>query len=290
MKHAAPSAAPGSPKQGQPLHLVNLTKRFGNKVAVDTVNLCIEPGSFVGVIGRSGAGKSTLLRMINRLVDPSSGAIRYGDQEVTALTGNGLRGWRAQAAMVFQHFNLVGRVDVLTNVTLGRLHRMGRLRGLLGWWSDEDRSLALAALDQFDMGELAPQRADSLSGGQQQRVALARALAQEPRLILADEPIASLDPRNTRIVMDALARLNREFGITVICNLHSVDLARQYCGRLVGMADGRVVFDGCADALTPSRVRQIYGMEADDLQTVTTLSPLSTLQPEPHLSSPLSST
>ena len=248
---------------GAALELQGLSKAYDGKTAVDAVTLRIEPGSFVGVIGRSGAGKSTLLRMINRLVDPSAGHIRHGDIDVTALRGRALLQWRARAAMVFQQFNLVGRLDVMTNVILGRLHQMGRLRALAGWWTDTDRAAALAALEQFDIADLAAQRADSLSGGQQQRVALARALAQEPQWILADEPIASLDPRNTHIVMEALARLNREFGLTVLCNLHSVDLARTYCGRLVGMAAGRVVFDGPPAALTPAAVQQLYGMAED---------------------------
>lgn len=246
------------------LHLDGLTRHFGDKTAVNAVTLQIAPGSFVGVIGRSGAGKSTLLRMINRLVEPSAGDIRFGDIEVTALRGRALHQWRARAAMVFQQFNLVGRLDVLSNVMLGRLNGAPMLRSLLGAWSDDDKAIALAALEQFDIANLAAQRADSLSGGQQQRVALARALAQEPELILADEPIASLDPRNTRIVMDALARLNREFGITVLCNLHSVELARSYCSRLVGMSAGRVVFDGSAAELTDAAVRDLYGLEVGE--------------------------
>ena len=244
------------------LRLQALSKRYGGTTAVDAVSLAIAPGEFVAVIGRSGAGKSTLLRMINRLVDPSDGRLLAGDVDVTALHGRALNAWRARAAMVFQQFNLVGRLDVLHNVMLGRLNRVSPLRGLLGLWTDDDRTVALSALEQFDIAELAAQRADSLSGGQQQRVALARALAQEPDLVLADEPIASLDPRNTRIVMDALARLNREFGITVICNLHSVDLARQYGSRLVGMAVGRVVFDGPPAALTDAMTHELYGMES----------------------------
>ena len=247
------------------LQLEHLTKHFAGKAAVDGVDLSIAGGAFVGIIGRSGAGKSTLLRMVNRLVDPTSGCVRHGSMEVTALHGRALHAWRGRAAMVFQQFNLVGRLDVLTNVVLGRLNHASFLRSMLGIWSDQDKAIALAALEQFDIANLAAQRADSLSGGQQQRVALARALAQEPDLILADEPIASLDPRNTRIVMDALRRLNRDFGITVLCNLHSVELARAYCDRLIGMSAGRVVFDGPPSALTESLVRGLYGLEAEDV-------------------------
>ena len=247
------------------LMIEGLSRRFGDKMAVSEVDLAIAPGAFIGVIGRSGAGKSTLLRMINRLQEPTSGRIVFDGQDVTALKGQALRLWRAQAAMIFQQFNLVGRLDVLTNVLMGRLSTMPAWRAFTKSWSADDRAIALSALDQFDIAPLAAQRADSLSGGQQQRVAIARALAQEPGLILADEPIASLDPRNTKIVMDALLRINKHFGITVLCNLHSLDLARTYCDRLVGMAQGRVVFDGAPDALTDDVARDLYGLEAGEV-------------------------
>jgi len=243
------------------LVIEKLSRRFGAKLAVDDISLQIEPGRFVGVIGRSGAGKSTLLRMINRLETPSAGVIRCGDLDVTRLRGAALANWRARCAMIFQQFNLVGRLDVLTNVLVGRMNRVSTLRSALQLWGEQDVALALSALEQLDIAALASQRADSLSGGQQQRVAIARALVQEPEFILADEPIASLDPRNTRVVMDALQRINRHHGITVLCNLHSLDLARTYCDRLIGMAAGRVVFDGAPEALT----RELYGMEAKDV-------------------------
>jgi phosphonate transport system ATP-binding protein len=242
-----------------------LTRRFGAMTAVSNVSFEIKRGSFVGVIGRSGAGKSTLLRLINRLVDPSEGSITFDGKDVAGLNGAELRQWRARSAMIFQQFNLVGRLDVLTNVLMGRLAAVPSWRTLLGLWPDEDKAIALSALEQFDIAQLAPQRADQLSGGQQQRVAIARALVQEPDIILADEPIASLDPRNTRIVMDALLRINKHFGITVICNLHSLDIARSYSDRLIGMAAGRVVFDGAPDALTDQVARELYGLEADEV-------------------------
>jgi phosphonate transport system ATP-binding protein len=250
------------------LELHNLSRRFGTKIAVDDVSLSIEPGSFVGVIGRSGAGKSTLLRMINRLQEPSSGQIRWQGREITGLRGAELRAWRTACAMVFQQFNIVGRLDVLTNVLMGRLHYTSLSRSLLKLWSAEDRAIAISALEQFDIANLAAQRAETLSGGQQQRVAIARALVQEPQLVLADEPIASLDPRNTKVVMDALLRLNKHFGITVICNLHDLDIAKDYCGRLIGMAQGRVVFDGAPEALTESAARDLYGLEASEAMTL----------------------
>ncbi|WP_445500268.1 phosphonate ABC transporter ATP-binding protein [Microvirga sp. G4-2] len=250
------------------LVIEGLSRRFGHKTAVDQVSLTIQPGSFVGVIGRSGAGKSTLLRLVNRLIDPSSGRIAYDGVDVTDLSGKDLRDWRARCAMIFQQFNLVGRLDVLTNVLMGRLNRTPSHRSLLKLWSEEDKAIALSALEQFDMAGLASQRAEQLSGGQQQRVAIARALVQQPDIILADEPIASLDPRNTRLVMDALARINREYGITVLCNLHSLDLARAYCDRLVGMAEGRVIFDGGPCDLTDDASRRLYGLEAGDVVDV----------------------
>jgi phosphonate transport system ATP-binding protein len=242
-----------------------LTCRFGTKAAVDNSSFAVAPGGFLGVIGRSGAGKSTLLRTINRLTPVTSGRILYEGVDVTALRGRRLRQWRARSAMIFQQFNLVGRLDVLTNVLMGRLSEIPSWRSLTQLWPEEDIAVAMSALEQFDIAQLAAQRADQLSGGQQQRVAIARALVQEPDIILADEPIASLDPRNTKIVMDALLRINKHFGITVICNLHSLDLARSYCDRLIGMSAGRVVFDGAPAALTEHIARELYDLEANEV-------------------------
>lgn len=242
-----------------------LTCRFGTKTAVDNASFCVEPGRFVGVIGRSGAGKSTLLRMINRLESPTGGRVLFKGVDVTALEGRDLRRWRARSAMIFQQFNLVGRLDVLTNVLMGRLAGVPLWRSLSQMWPLEDKAIAISALEQFDMMPMAAQRADQLSGGQQQRVAIARALVQQPDIILADEPIASLDPRNTRIVMDALLRINKHFGITVICNLHSLDLARAYCDRLIGMSAGRIVFDGAPATLTDAIARELYDLEAGEV-------------------------
>jgi phosphonate transport system ATP-binding protein len=249
---------------GAVLKLEGLTRRFGNVSAVDGISLSIPPGQMVGVIGRSGAGKSTLLRMINRLQEPTGGSIRFGAVDVTALRGRGLRDWRTQCAMVFQQFNLVPRLDVLTNVLMGRLNHRGTLASLLGLFSAAERMMALEALDRFDLAPTARQRAGTLSGGQQQRVAICRALLQEPRLMLADEPIASLDPRNARVVMDALRRIHRENGLTVLVNLHHLDTARHYCDRIVALAAGQVVFDGTPAELPPARVRDVYGVSEDE--------------------------
>jgi phosphonate transport system ATP-binding protein len=256
-----------------------VSRRFGAKKAVDDVNISVRTGSFVGIIGRSGAGKSTLLRLTNRLIDPSEGRILFDGIDVARLTGRKLRDWRADCAMIFQQFNLIGRLDVLTNVLTGRLNRISAIRGLLRAWRDEDKFIALSALEQFDIANLAAHRADRLSGGQQQRVAIARALVQEPQIILADEPIASLDPRNARIVMDALRRINQDFGITIICNLHSLDLARFYCDHLIGMADGRVVFNDVPLALTDCVAHELYGIEAGEATIVSATPDRSDIAP-----------
>lgn len=247
------------------LEIRGLSKAFAATRAVTDVNLAVPSGQMVGIIGRSGAGKSTLLRLINRLVEPNSGQVLFNGSNVTGLQGKALRSWRRRCAMIFQQFNLIGRLDVLTNVMTGRLGHMPTWRALPKLWTRNDRLASIAALDQFDMANFAAQRAEQLSGGQQQRVAICRALVQEPDILLADEPIASLDPRNTKIVMDALERINRDLGIAIICNLHSLDAARTYCGRLIGMAQGRIVFDGTSAALSDEVAREIYGIEADEV-------------------------
>src|SRR5687767_6114758 len=213
----------------------------------------------VGIIGRSGAGKSTLLRMINRLTDATSGRIVWDGEDVCALKGRRVREWRARCAMVFQQFNLVPRLSVMTNVLMGRISYHPTLKTLLMMFSDADRALAIKALERLDMVSHGLHRADELSGGQQQRVAIARALVQEPKILLADEPIASLDLRNANIVMESLRRINQEDGITVICNLHLLQTARDYCDRIIGMRKGEIVFDGPPSKLTEPIAREIYG-------------------------------
>jgi phosphonate transport system ATP-binding protein len=247
------------------LRLDGVVKKFGDKRAVDGLSLVVPKGQLIGVIGQSGSGKSTLLRMINRLSDPSAGRIFFDGTDVTQLQGRELRHWRARCAMIFQQFNLAGRLDVLTNVMMGRAFHAPLWRALLKLWTDEEKAMGLSALEGLDMARLSGQRADTLSGGQQQRVAIARALIQEPEMILADEPIASLDPRNTQVVMDALQHINKHFGITVMVNLHSLDLARKYCDRLVGLAAGRLVFDGVPAQLTDDVARELYGLESGDV-------------------------
>ena len=246
------------------LQLDHLHKQYGQKHVISDISASIPAGQMVGVIGRSGAGKSTMLRLINRLADPTSGAISFDGVDIGALRGRHLRKWRADCAMIFQQFNLVGRLDVLTNVMIGRLSYRGTIPTLCKHFKAEDRARAMLALARFDLQDHALQRADTLSGGQQQRVAIARALVQEPRILLADEPIASLDPRNARWVMEALRTINKQDGITVICNLHTLDTARTYCDRIIALGHGRVVFDGLPDQLSAECVREIYGVEADD--------------------------
>lgn len=247
------------------LKVERLTKVFGSLVAVDNVTFEVPTGQMVGIIGRSGAGKSTLLRMINRLADPTSGRILNDDVfgaevDVGALKGRQLREWRARCAMVFQQFNLVPRLTVMTNVLMGRISYHPTWHALLMLFSPKDRAFTIRALQRLDMVSHALHRADELSGGQQQRVAIARALVQEPRILLADEPIASLDLRNASIVMDALRKINKEDGITVICNLHLLQTAKDYCDRIIGMRKGEIVFDGLPSQLTEEMARQIYGV------------------------------
>jgi phosphonate transport system ATP-binding protein len=241
------------------LELKSLSKTFGSTTAVDNISLKIDAGSMVGIIGRSGAGKSTLLRLINRLIEPGSGEILWHGEPVGRLQGRALREWRACCGMVFQQFNLSPRLDVMTNVLTGSLCRNQGLLPLLKIFPKDERARAILELHALDMAEAALQRCCTLSGGQQQRVAIARTLMQTPRIILADEPIASLDPGNAETVMETLARINRERNITVLVNLHALDIARRFCPRIIGIAAGRVVFDGPPEALTAAMVQQIYG-------------------------------
>ena len=258
------------------LELVHLSRRFGATMAVDNASLHIDAGEMIGIIGRSGAGKSTLLRLINRMIEPTKGEIRVDGIDIIALRGKALRRWRAQTAMIFQQFNLVHRLDVLTNVLCGLLHDISGPRMLLKLFTEAERTDAINALDRMGLAEFAMNRADALSGGQQQRVAIARALMQRPDIILADEPIASLDPMNAKVVMEALADINRRDGITILCNLHTLDTARACCGRIIGMAAGRIVFDGAPEQLTDPVLRDIYGEHegraVDERVTSTSLS------------------
>ncbi|MTH96438.1 phosphonate ABC transporter ATP-binding protein [Roseibium sp. RKSG952] len=239
----------------------NVTKTFGTRTAVDKVSFAIEKPQMIGVIGRSGAGKSTLLRMINRLTPATGGRIVFNGQDILRLKGSAMRRWQRDCAMVFQQFNLVPRLDVVTNVMLGRLNGHGTLKSLFNIFGKDDVNTALAALDRLGIAQEATKRAEELSGGQQQRVAIARALMQDPSMVLADEPIASLDPMNAKIVMDALREIHERDNKVVLCNLHTLDTARSYCDRVIGMRDGKVVFDGAPELLSTGAAREIYGAD-----------------------------
>lgn len=245
------------------IEITGLSKRFGTLQALDDVSLTIDKGEFVVVLGPSGAGKSTLLRCINRLTAPDAGEVRL-DGERVPESGAGLRRLRAQIGMIFQDHNLVPRLSVLKNVLSGQLARLPLLYSLMQVFDAHSIDTALGCLRRVELEDRAWSRADRLSGGQQQRVGIARALAQQPRLILADEPVASLDPKTARVILNDLWRASRDLGIAVLCNLHQVDLAREFADRIVGMRAGRVVFDGTAAALDTSAVATIYpGLEQE---------------------------
>ncbi|NCO21805.1 MAG: phosphonate ABC transporter ATP-binding protein [Rhodobacterales bacterium] len=251
------------------LELKSLTKRFGDKIAVDAVTFNVDQPMMIGIIGRSGAGKSTLLRMLNRLSDASEGEILFEGRKISSLKAAARREWQSHCAMIFQQFNLVPRMDVVSNVLHGTLNRRSTFATMFNLYPKEDIHKAIEILDRLGIAEQAPKRAEALSGGQQQRVAIARALMQDPSIILADEPIASLDPMNAQIVMDALRRIHEEDGRMVIANLHTLDTARRYCDRVIGMRDGRIVFDGRPDQLTTGVARDIYGAGADFSEAAT---------------------
>lgn len=245
------------------LRIENLTKIYPNGTrAINNISLQVPTGQFVAVIGLSGSGKSTLLRCINRLVEPTSGKVFLDDVEITAATPAELRRIRRRIAMVFQHFNLVNRSSVLTNVLAGRLGYAPTIPTLFHHFSAADYALARENLARVGLAEKASQRADTLSGGQQQRVGIARALMQKPELILADEPVASLDPATAHTVLDHLEHMNKAEGMTILCNLHFLSLARRYADRVVGLKAGEIVFDGLPEEIDDARFREIYGEDA----------------------------
>lgn len=245
------------------LKVEGLSKTYpsGTRALVD-VSFEVPTGQFVAVIGLSGSGKSTLLRCINRLVEPTSGKVFLDDVEITALSGDDLRRVRRRIGMVFQHFNLVKRASVMTNILSGRLGYAATLPSLVHRFSEEDSEDACRNLVRVGLEGKESQRADTLSGGQQQRVGIARALMQKPELILADEPVASLDPATAHSVLNYLEQMNKQDGMTVLCNLHFLSLARRYSDRVIGLKDGRIVFDGNPEEIDDDRFREIYGEDA----------------------------
>ena len=250
------------------IRMRDVTVRYpSGVVALDGITLDIEAGEMVSVVGLSGSGKSSMIRTINGLVPITSGSLTVGDVALEATSGRRLRALRGEIGMIFQGFNLAGRTSVLNNVLVGRLAHTSLWRTLLGAYTEADKQIAFEALERVGILAKAWDRASSLSGGQQQRVAIARALSQQPRLVLADEPVASLDPPTAHAVMRDLRRINEELGITVMTNLHLVDLARTYGTRMIGLRAGTVVYDGPAATATDADFERIYGrsIEAEDV-------------------------
>ena len=248
------------------LKIQHLRKVYPNGVvALNDVSFSVEDGEFLAVIGLSGSGKSTLLRCINRLIEPTSGKITWNGLDITAAKGKEIRMIRRQIGMVFQQFNLVKRSSVYTNVLAGRLGYVDTLPSLLQIFSKEDHARVLKNLEQLDLSEKAHVRADSLSGGQQQRVGIARALMQDPKMILADEPVASLDPVLAHSILKYLEQLNKERGMTVLCSLHFLDLVHRYATRAIALKDGNVVFEGLPKQIDDIQFKAIYGQEAEKI-------------------------
>ena len=231
----------------------------GGVEALKDLNLEIKDGDFIIIVGLSGAGKSTLLRTVNNLVKPSTGSVYLEGKNVTSAKKKELKKIRSQIGMIFQTFNLVNRSTVLKNVLTGRLSNISTIRSILGLWPKDQKEMAFEALNQVEILEKAYVRASNLSGGQQQRVGIARALSQKPKVMLADEPVASLDPITSRVVMSYLKKINTELGITTIVNLHFLDLAKEFGDRLIGLRDGELVFDGNVNDVSDEDFENIYG-------------------------------
>ncbi len=245
------------------LEVQNLTKVYeGGTVALKGMSFTVEDGEFLVIIGLSGSGKSTLLRCINRLIEPTGGRIVWDGVDITQLSGEELRKIRRRIGMIFQQFNLVKRSSVLTNVLSGRLGYVNPYWSALGRFPRKDVDKALSCLDRVGILDQAYKRADELSGGQQQRVGIARALMQDPRLILADEPVASLDPATSHSILRYIEELNRDEGVTVLCSLHFLSLARAYASRIIALKDGEIVFTGGPTEIDDARFKEIYGEEA----------------------------
>jgi phosphonate transport system ATP-binding protein len=245
------------------LEIKNLTKIYDNGFkALDQVSFTVPDGQFIALIGLSGSGKSTLLRCINRLIEPTDGQIIWNDLDITAISDEEMRLVRRRMGMIFQQFNLVKRAKVITNVLAGRLGYVSSVYSLLNYFPAHDKEEAIANLERVGIGEQAYKRASELSGGQQQRVAIARALMQHPELMLADEPVASLDPATSHGVMKYLEDLNKQDGLSVICSLHFLSLARAYADRVIALKDGQIKFDGTPDLIDNARFKEIYGEDA----------------------------
>lgn len=245
------------------IEINGLVKKFGDFAALRSIDLQIQKGEFISVIGPSGAGKSTFLRSLNSTIVPSEGSVRVDGTEVTDLHGYKLFEHRARIGFIFQQFNLVKNLTVLQNVLVGRIVYNPLWRVVFGRWKEEDYKIAERFITEVGLREKIHNRADSLSGGQQQRVAIARAMAQKPRLILADEPMASLDPKLSNVILGLLKKFNEDEGITVIVNLHVLELARRYSSRIIALKDGKVAFDGKVDELSRPALEKIYDIGKD---------------------------
>ncbi len=251
------------------LRVEHLCKTYPNgTVALKDVSFTVQDGEFLAIIGLSGSGKSTLLRCINRLIEPTSGKVIWNDIDITAAPTSDLRNIRRQIGMVFQQFNLVKRSTVLTNVLSGRLGYVNPAQSLFNYFSAEDHRRAMENLEQLGLADKAHARADSLSGGQQQRVGIARALMQGPKLILADEPVASLDPVLSHSILKYLEQLNKERNITVLCSLHFLDLVHRYATRAIALKDGQLVFEGLPKAIDDAQFKAIYGQDAERVSII----------------------
>ena len=233
----------------------------GGVEALKDLDLTINDGEFVIIVGLSGAGKSTLLRTTNGLVMPTNGEVLVDEKKITTANKKQLKEIRSNIGMIFQTFNLVNRTTVLKNVLTGRLNAVSTLRSTFGMWPNEDKDIAFKSLQQVEILEKAYVRASNLSGGQQQRVGIARALAQQPNVMLADEPVASLDPVTSRVVMKYLKKINEDLGITTIVNLHFLDLAKEFGERLIGLRDGELVYDGKIADVSDEDFQNIYGRD-----------------------------
>lgn len=241
------------------LKLENITVIYDGKVlAVDDVNLEIEQGEFIGVIGSSGSGKSTLLKTINLLVKPTKGKIYFDDIDITKLSTSDLKSVRRSIGFIFQDYNLIDRSTVLDNVLIGRLGYKSSLKSILGLFTEDDYERASIALRRVELLDKMFERADQLSGGQKQRVAIAKTLCQRPKVILADEPVSSLDIANAKVIMEYFKKVNEKKNMTIIINLHDVNLAKRYCHRIIALKDGKVVYDGSAGDLSEGLLKDIY--------------------------------
>lgn len=248
------------------LELKAVSKQYGSETkALTEVSFSVKEGEFVSIIGPSGAGKSTLLRCINRMIEASSGEITFDGADLLKLSKPELKLVRRTIGMIFQHYNLVNRLSVIENVLHGRLGYKSLMSGVLGIYSEEEQRQAMTLLQSLGLEEQVFKRADQLSGGQKQRVGIARALIQNPKMLLCDEPIASLDPNAAKVIMDHLRTICSQTGITVLCNLHQVDVALKYSDRIIGINQGKVVFDGPPQTLSTARIHSIYGSDMGDL-------------------------